>query len=273
MTKPDMYAVFGHPIKHSQSPQIHSLFAQQTKQNLSYTAVDVPPEQFESKLRDFIEKGGKGLNCTLPLKELAYQACLSQSERAMRAKAVNTIIADDQGKLYGDNTDGLGLIRDLTVNHKLQLAGQRILILGAGGATRGILAPLLEADPDEIVIANRTPAKAKTLSEEFASLGKIRACGLSQLNHSAFNLIINATPASLKGDTLDLSANLLAQGGICYDLAYAKEPTTFVQWGVQQGAYLSLDGIGMLVEQAAEAFHLWRGIRPDTQPILKMMRG
>jgi shikimate dehydrogenase len=265
---PDRYAVFGHPIGHSQSPRIHALFAQQTGQNLSYGAQDVPPEAFESKAREFFRKGGRGLNCTVPLKELAYRYADRLGERARRAKAVNTLALLPDGTIHGDNTDGPGLLRDLTVNLGLAVENRRLLLLGAGGASRGVLAPLLELKPARLAIANRTAAKAAALAEEFGDLGPVEARGFDDLAGEGFDLILNATAASLGGELPRLADGLLAAGGSCYDLAYGKEPTPFVLWGLRAGAALSVDGIGMLVEQAAEAFAIWRGVRPDTRPVL-----
>lgn len=264
----DRYAVFGHPISHSKSPRIHTLFAEQTGQALVYTAEDVPSESFEATARGFFENGGKGLNCTVPLKELAYSFADKLSERAQRAKAVNTLALLPDGSILGDNTDGAGLVRDLTHNLGLALAGKRVLVLGAGGATRGILAPLLELEPARLWVANRTVSKAETLAAEFSDLGTVGASGFEGLAGECFDVILNATAASLGGDLPPLPDGILAKGGACYDLAYGKAPTPFVRWGIEAGAALSVDGLGMLVEQAAEAFGLWRGVRPETGPVL-----
>jgi len=271
MTQPDRYAVFGHPIKHSQSPRIHSLFAAQTGQDLVYTAEDVPPERFESQVREFFGSGGRGLNCTVPLKELAWRLADSRSDRAERARAVNTLALRDDGSVFGDNTDGVGLLRDLRDNLGLNLAGAKILVLGAGGATRGILAPLLAERPARLVIANRTVATAETLAAEFGDLGPVEGCGFADLAGHRFDLILNATAASLSGELPPLPADALAPGGSCYDLAYAAEPTPFVRWGREKQATVSADGIGMLVEQDAEAFLLWRGVRPQTRPVIETL--
>ena len=268
MPPADRYAVFGHPIGHSQSPRIHCLFAEQTGQTLTYTAEDVTPEIFEPSVKAFFQTGGRGLNCTVPLKELAFRLADTLSDRALRSKAVNTLALRDDGMIFGENTDGIGLVRDLTHNLGLDLTGQRILILGAGGATRGILEPLLQRQPSRLTIANRTPEKAAQLATEFGDIGPITGGGFATLAGGDFDLILNATAASLSGDLPDLPPDILAQDGACYDLAYGREPTAFVRWGLEQGARLSVDGIGMLVEQAAEAFHLWRGVWPDTAPVI-----
>jgi shikimate dehydrogenase len=267
----DRYAVFGHPIAHSQSPRIHALFAAQTGQALSYSAQDVPAKRFEQAVEDFFTGGGKGLNCTVPLKELAYARADRRSDRAERAKAVNTLAMRDDGGLFGDNTDGLGLIRDLTVNLGLSLRARDILLLGAGGASRGILQPLLAESPRRLVIANRTPDKAERLAEEFAVLGPVSACGFAELAGQRYDLVLNATAASLHDELPPLPADILASGGGCYDLAYGGRPTAFVRWGREHGARLSVDGLGMLVEQAAEAFFIWRGVRPQTRAVIALL--
>ena len=268
----DQYAVFGHPIKHSKSPRIHQLFAQQTDQQLNYIARDVPAESFSDSINTFLAQGGKGLNCTVPLKELAWQRADNLTERARFSKAVNTLALQNDGSLLGDNTDGIGLVKDLIQNHKIPLSAIRILILGAGGASRGIIGPILEQSPECIWIANRTVSRAQQLAEEFAPLGHhIQSCGFNELNAQRFDLILNATSASLTNELPPLPDNLLNENGCCYDLAYANKATTFVKWGQLQNAAKSLDGLGMLVEQAAEAFYIWRSVRPDTKPVISLL--
>jgi len=267
----DCYAVFGHPINHSKSPRIHQLFAEQTQQSLTYIAQDVPAESFNSAIDSFFKQGGKGINCTVPLKELAWQRADSLSKRAQFSKAVNTLTLQEDGTLLGDNTDGLGLVADLTINHGIPLLNSRILILGAGGASRGIIEPLMEQSPSLIVIANRTVEKAITLSTEFSQLGEISGFGFDAIKNRQFDLILNATSASLTGELPPLADTLLAKNGCCYDLAYGNKPTPFVNWGKSHGAEKSLDGLGMLVEQAAEAFYIWRGVRPETSGAIEML--
>lgn len=267
----DQYAVFGHPISHSKSPRIHKLFAEQTGQNLMYAAQDVPADSFKAATDAFFAAGGKGLNCTVPLKELAWNYADRLSEAAEAAKAVNTLALTADGSILGDNTDGIGLLNDLTVNLQIKLAGTAILILGAGGACRGIVAPLLKQKPASLVIANRTPARAHTIADDFKFLGAVDACGYDALPGRCFDLIINATAASLSGDLPPLPAGLIARNGTCYDLAYANQPTAFVRWGIANGAAKSVDGLGMLVEQAAEAFYIWRGRRPATAPVIGLL--
>lgn len=266
----DHYAVFGHPINHSKSPRIHSLFAEQTGQRLSYIAQDVTAESFSTTANSFFANGGKGLNCTVPLKELAWQYAGLLSERARKSKAVNTLALQADGDVLGDNTDGIGLVNDLTLNHDIRLADSRILILGAGGATRGILGPLLEHRPAHTIIANRTLDKAETIVGEFAD-PDLSCSDYAGLVSRQFDLIINATSASLSGALPPLPDALLTDNGCCYDLAYGNTPTAFVRWGIAQQARKSLDGLGMLVEQAAEAFALWRGIRPETAPVIDLL--
>jgi shikimate dehydrogenase len=271
MTSIDRYAVFGHPIKHSKSPRIHRLFAEQTGQTLEYTAQEVPAEQFETVVTRFFAEGGKGLNCTVPLKELAWNYADHKTERAQLSKAVNTLALQPDGSILGDNTDGIGLVTDLTANHGIALSGIRILILGAGGASRGIILPILEQSPQSLVIANRTVDKAVKLAAEFLGKGHVTGCGFDDLENRQFDLILNATSASLSGQLPPLPTGLLAASGNCYDLAYGNEPTAFVRWGLENHAAKSLDGLGMLVEQAAEAFFIWRGVRPKTRPVIELL--
>jgi shikimate dehydrogenase len=272
MIKPhDCYAVFGHPIKHSKSPRIHQLFAEQTQQSIVYEAQDVSAEQFANTTKEFFANGGKGLNCTVPLKELAWRFADRLTERAELSKAVNTLALQNDGSILGDNTDGQGLITDLITNHDMTLSGKRILILGAGGASRGIIAPILEQSPLSLTLANRTVEKAINLADEFKIKGSITGCGFEQLQHNAFDLIINATSASLTDEIPPMPIEILADNGYCYDLAYSNKPTAFVRWGLENNALKSLDGLGMLVEQAAEAFFIWRGVRPKTRPVIGLL--
>ena len=271
MTLIDRYAVFGYPIKHSKSPRIHKIFAEQTGQSLKYSAQEVPAGQFSAAVAAFFANGGKGLNCTIPLKELAWAYADVKTERAQLSKAVNTLALWADGSIFGDNTDGIGLVTDLMTNHAINLAGSRILILGAGGASRGIIASILEQSAHSIVIANRTIDKAINLAAEFHHKGSITGCGFNDLKNRQFDLIINATSTSLSGQLPPLPENLLAKNGACYDLAYSNEPTVFVCWGLENHALKSLDGLGMLVEQAAEAFFIWRGIRPKTRPVIELL--
>lgn len=273
MTAKDQYAVMGNPIGHSKSPRIHTLFAAQTGQALDYRAILVEPGSFAKAADAFRDSGGKGLNVTLPFKQDAWVYVDEFSARSERAGAVNTILFRDDGVAYGDNTDGVGLVRDLTVNHGLSLRNKRILLLGAGGAARGVLMPLLGEEPELLVIANRTPEKAAEVALKFGDFGQVSGLGYGELGGRDFDVIINATSAGLQGEVPPLPAGILAAGGCCYDMLYSDQPTPFVRWGQEHGAAKALDGLGMLVEQAAESFQLWRGVRPDTAPVLAELRG
>lgn len=268
----DRYAVFGNPIAHSKSPQIHARFAEQTGQALVYSAELIAADDFEAAVERFLQGDGKGLNITVPFKERAWALAQWRSERAERAGAVNTLYRLDDGRLAGDNTDGIGLVRDLTVNHGIALQGARVLVLGAGGAVRGVLQPLLAAGVASVLIANRTPARAETLAAQFAELGPVQGCGFEQLPATAFDLIINGTSASLQGALPPLPAALVAPTTACYDMMYGAEPTPFCRWAQAQGAAAALDGLGMLVEQAAESFRIWRGVQPNTAPVIAALR-
>jgi shikimate dehydrogenase len=267
----DSYCVFGNPIGHSKSPLIHRLFAEQTGQQLTYEAVLAPLDDFTGCARQFFVTG-KGGNVTVPFKEQAYQMAASLSPRAQRAGAVNTLKKLDDGSLLGDNTDGAGLVRDLVRNAGLSLVDKRILLLGAGGAARGVIEPLLAEKPAALVIANRTVEKAEALAQLFADLGPVSASGFDWLEEPV-DLIINGTSASLAGDLPPISASLIKPGHtLCYDMMYGKEMTAFNRWAAEHGAARTLDGLGMLVEQAAEAFLLWRGVLPDSAPVLAELR-
>jgi shikimate dehydrogenase len=269
---PDQYAVMGNPISHSKSPQIHALFAEQTKQRIVYTAIQVDAGGFRQAAGNFQANGGKGLNVTVPFKREAWELVDERSARAQRAGAVNTIVMRPDGKLFGDNTDGVGLLRDIRDNHGATITGKRVLILGAGGAVRGVLGPLLEESPAQLVIGNRTVERAEELVQEFGSPALLRACGLEALPGLQFDLVINGTAASLQGDLPPLPDDLLAAGAFCYDMMYGAQPTVFMQWASTHGAARVSDGLGMLVEQAAESFFVWRGVRPQTRPVIDALR-
>ncbi|KIV65768.1 MULTISPECIES: shikimate dehydrogenase [Pseudomonadaceae] len=267
----DRYCVFGNPIGHSKSPLIHRLYAEQTGQVLSYEAVLAPLDDFTGCARAFFATGLGG-NVTVPFKEQAFELADQLSARAQRAGAVNTLKKLDDGRLLGDNTDGAGLVRDLTRNAGLCLAGKRILLLGAGGAARGVIEPLLAEKPASLVIANRTVEKAEALARLFADLGPVSASGFDWLEEPV-DLIINGTSASLAGDLPPIAPSLIQpRHTACYDMMYGKEPTAFNRWAASHGAARTLDGLGMLVEQAAEAFLLWRGVLPDSAPVLAELR-
>ncbi len=278
----DRYAVLGHPIHHSLSPVIHAAFATQTGQHLSYEALDVTPEQFTTTLDRLPEEGYRGVNITVPHKEAAWtyvQRHGTLSDRAALAGAVNTI-AWTADSVLGDNTDGQGLLNDLQQRHGLNLTNQRVLLLGAGGATRGVVLPLLVAKPAALVIANRTAAKAETLAQLFsgnAGRTQLSACGLDALSTETnqkgpFDLVINATSASLGGTAIDLPPDTLKSNGFAYDMMYSKAPTPFLEAQKAAGILHLADGLGMLVEQAAVAFALWRSVAPETQPVYQALR-
>lgn len=267
MTSPDRYAVIGHPVSHSRSPFIHGEFARQTGQQLTYTTIDAPPAEFEAAVRGFFASGGRGLNVTVPHKEAAFRLAAQLTPRAQRAGAVNTLAVGKDG-LLGDNTDGAGLARDLLNNHRVTIAGRRVLLLGAGGAARGVIAPLMGLRPAELVIANRTVARAEELATAFADLGLLRAVGYEALENEPFDIVINATAASLSGEVPALPPAIVNARSICYDMAYGRDETAFVRWAHERGVARAFDGLGMLVEQAAESFFLWRGLRPDTASVL-----
>lgn len=268
----DNYCVMGNPVAHSKSPQIHTAFAEQTRQNIFYQAIQVDDGKFKEAIKEFQVQGGKGLNITLPFKGEAWEISENRSSRAERALAVNTISFDD-GKIVADNTDGIGLIRDLTINHDISIKDKDILILGAGGAVRGILDPLFDEQPNKVVIANRTVSRAEELTDIFSDRGDISACGFDELAGSSYDIIINGTSASLQGEVPPLPENLLNDNACCYDMMYSMSDTLFVSWAKAHGATKAFDGLGMLIEQAAESFFIWRGVRPDTAPVIKMLGG
>jgi shikimate dehydrogenase len=268
----DRYCVFGNPVGHSKSPAIHAAFAAQTGQDLSYAAVLAPVDDFAGAVRRFVAAGGRGANVTVPFKEEAYRLCTRRTPRAELAGAVNTLVFD-QAEILGDNTDGAGLVRDLVVNLACPLVGKRILLLGAGGAARGALGPLLDAGPAALLIANRTPAKALALATRFAAYGPVRGGSYAELADQRFDLVINATSASLGGALPPLPPGVFAAGSLAYDMMYGRGDTPFLTFARRQGAVRLADGLGMLVEQAAEAFFVWRGIRPLGGPVMTLLRG
>jgi len=267
----DRYAVVGNPIAHSQSPRIHRLFAAQTGQDMDYQALLAPLDGFAAAVAQFAAAGGRGLNVTLPFKQQAFQLGTRISERARAAGAANTLSFSGDGILV-DNTDGPGLVRDLVLNLGCTIKGKRILLLGAGGAARGVIRPLSLEGPRQLLIANRNADRAGELAGRFSSPGlAIAGCGLDQLGGQGFDLVINATSAGLSNAALDLPAGLFAPGSVAYDMVYGRE-TAFLRQARAGGASVLADGLGMLVEQAAESFLLWRGVRPDTAPVLRQLR-
>lgn len=265
----DRYCVFGHPVGHSRSPRIHAAFAAQGEDDISYEAIEAPLDDFAGAWRTFVAAGGKGANVTVPFKEEAFRLADVLSPRARRAGAVNTLMVGKQGDTFGDTSDGVGLVRDLQA-HAAPLERARILVLGAGGAVRGILEPLLGTRPATLMIANRTAGKARQLAEDFADLGETTGGGFDEIV-GTFDLVINGTSASLAGDLPPLPDDVFADAALAYDMMYGAEPTVFLRWAAEHGAR-TVDGLGMLVEQAAESFFIWRNRRPDTAPVRELLR-
>lgn len=266
----DRYAVFGNPIGHSKSPFIHTLFARQTNQPMTYTAELAPIDGFELAATEFFSQGGRGCNITVPFKEQAYQFAHRLTERAQLAGAVNTLKKLDDGEIIGDNTDGAGLVQDL-LQYQVPLKDARILLIGSGGAARGVVQPLLEQSPELLVITNRTFSKAEQLVSMFAEFGNVVASEMNQLDQP-FDVIINSTSASLSGELPAISPAIFSSTSTAYDMMYGKGKTTFNQWALDNGVAHAYDGLGMLVGQAAESFMLWRGLRPGTRQILRELR-
>lgn len=268
----ERYAVMGNPVAHSRSPLIHAAFARQFGLKIIYTAIQVDVGGFPQAVGNFQADGGKGLNITVPFKREAWLLSDVRTARAELAGAVNTLSFKPDGSRHGDNTDGIGLVRDIMQSHAGHISGQRVLLLGAGGAVRGVLGPLLDEQPAQLTVVNRDVEKARELVEVFAAVGKIEVCSYAQLQGRQFDLIINGTSASLSGELPPVHAGIVAKDGWCYDMMYAVTPTVFVRWGEEQGAMKSLDGLGMLVEQAAESFFVWHGVHPETLPVIQDLR-
>ena len=266
----DQYAVVGNPISHSKSPLIHSLFAQQTGQMLEYKKIESPLDSFALLVKQFFGNKGKGLNITVPFKEDAWSLCDLLSDRARLAGAVNTLYCDEKGLLCGENTDGIGLVTDLK-NNGVQLKGKKILIIGAGGAVRGVLQPILNERPATVIITNRTLPKAEALVDLFSDYCVMASQSYGQLNES-FDVVINGTSASLNGELPNISTAVFSSNTDVYDMMYSKEDTVFNAWAKICGVNAVYDGLGMLVEQAAEAFQIWRGVRPDTKEVIQLLR-
>ncbi len=272
MSSTRKFAVFGNPIKHSKSPIIHAAFAGQFGHCIEYRAVRVEINDFERSARGFFAGGGAGLNVTVPFKPEAAALADRLSDRARRAGAANTLHPAADGAILGDNTDGLGLVRDMVVNLGWAVQGARVLVLGAGGAARGVLEPLLLEGPHSLFIANRTGAKAEALAAAFGELGSVAGGGLDALEGRAFDLVINATSAGLAGEVPPLPPAMLTERSCCYDMVYGPEPTAFMRWAAQHAAWAVSDGLGMLVEQAAESYYRWHQARPETGPVIRQVR-
>ena len=267
----DRYAVLGHPIGHSKSPLIHSLFARATGQDIAYTAIETPLDGFADTVLAFRAGGGRGLNVSLPFKLQAFEIATDPSERARLAGAANCLKFEGGERIHADNFDGVGLVNDLQRNLACPLAGKRVLLLGAGGATRGALLPIAAERPALLAVANRTADKAHALKRDFAAHTTLQTGGYGELSGQAFDLVINATSTALSQDTLPLPAGLFAPGALAYEMVYGKGLTPFLKQAQAAGVGRLADGVGMLVEQAAEAFHWWRGVRPDTRPVVDQL--
>ena len=266
---PDQYAVIGNPVAHSKSPLIHAAFARQTGQDLAYERLLAPKDAFVETANVFRARGGRGLNVTLPFKGEAFRYATMLSERASAAQAVNTL-KFERGAAFADNTDGAGLVNDLQRNLGFAIAGRRILLMGAGGAARGVIEPLLQQQPAQLMLANRTLDKAQRLAQGFR--GALEASTYAALAGGQFDLVVNATSASLAGELPPLPPGVFARGALAYDMMYGKGETPFLAFARSEGATLLADGLGMLVEQAAESFFIWRGLRPDSAPVLRLLR-
>lgn len=268
----DRYALIGSPVYHSISPRVHALFADQTDQVMDYVAIEMKPDEFFRRVNQLAEDGFKGLNVTVPLKNLAWEFAETRDGHAELAGAVNVLKFNPDGSRQGYNTDGVGLLRDLAQNHAIALHGRRILILGAGGAVQGVIGPLLAGKPESITIANRTIAKADAIVTRFEHLGRLVSCGYPALDGRHFDLVINGTSLGLSNEVPPLPDDILNPGGCAYDMMYGREPTAFVRWAQQRNAAKALDGTGMLIEQAAESFWIWRGVRPETAPVIQELK-
>jgi len=272
MTQSKKYAVFGNPIKHSKSPVIHAAFAQQCSLQLQYRAVRVELDGFARAVRNFFDGDGAGLNVTVPFKREAFNLADTLSDRARRAGAANTLSPLADGGIAGDNTDGIGLVSDMVANLGWAVRDKRVLVLGAGGAVRGVLEPLMRERPQELLVVNRTPERATELASEFADLGQIEGGAYTLITNRQFDLIINGTSAGLSGEMPALPSSLLTDHSCCYDMVYGAEPTVFMRWAAHHAAWAVSDGLGMLVEQAAQSFYLWNHARPETRPVIHQLR-
>lgn len=267
----DHYAVFGNPIGHSKSPIIHAAFARQTGQDISYQSILAPLDGFDDAVDAFIAAGGRGANVTVPFKQEAFQLVTRLTPRAELAGAANTLIFEGN-EIIGDNTDGVGLLRDITINLAYPVEGKRVLLLGAGGASRGVVGPLLDAGVQSLTIANRTVPRAKVVAERFAPLGPVTGCGYDELAGQSFDIVINATSASLSGSMPALPEGIFAPGSLAYKMMYGMGDSPFRIFAREQGAALISEGLGMLVEQAAESFFVWRGVRPEARPVMELLQ-
>lgn len=271
-SKPKRLAVFGHPVQHSKSPLIHKQFAKQLGHTVEYTAIDVDPGGFAQAVEQFRAGGALGCNVTVPFKLEAFYLAENKSERAELAEACNTLRFEKDGRTFGDNTDGAGIVHDIVRNLNIGLKGKKILLMGAGGAVRGVLGPILKQNPQQLVIVNRTVSKARDLAAAFAEQGKLEGVGYDDLRGQHFDIVINGTAASLKGELPPLPETLFARGALAYDMMYGDRPTMFMEWAQLNGAEQVVDGLGMLVEQAAESYFVWMNVRPDSRSVIASLR-
>jgi len=270
--RPKRYAVMGNPVAHSKSPEIHQQFARQFGHRIEYLRIQVDVGGFPQAVEQFRASGGGGLNVTVPFKLDAYRLSDHRSDRAEMAGAVNTLKFEADGRMFGDNTDGIGLVHDVELNLGFFLKEKQILILGAGGAVRGVLGPVLKHRPVKVVIANRTIARARDIADAFNEQGPIEVCTFENLRGKHFDIVINGTSSSLQGDLPPLPETLYARGALAYDMMYGDRPTPFMEWSALHNAAQVSDGLGMLVEQAAESYFVWHGVRPDTKPVIAALR-
>lgn len=268
----DRYAVIGNPVEHSKSPEIHELFADQTGEKISYEKIFAEENKFRQVVTEFFNNGGKGMNVTVPFKIDAWAFVDEHTDYAKHAVAVNTIHLNKNGNFFGANTDGIGLLRDLKKTYHIQIENKKILIVGAGGATQGIVEPLLNEGPAELCIANRTVIKAEVIATRFQNLGEIKTCPLTVIPKQKFDLILHATSIGLENKNIELPSEIVGPDTCCYDLLYSDQDTPFMKWAKNHNAGKVADGFGMLLEQAAESFYLWRGKRPDTSMALNYFR-
>lgn len=266
----DRYALFGNPVAHSKSPLIHSTFARETKQDMSYELIEAPLDGFANAVADFRARGGRGMNVTMPFKLEAYELADELSKRARQAGAVNALSVEG-GRLLAENFDGVGLVNDIQRNLGYRMSGRHVLLMGAGGAARGAILPILESGPASLTVANRTIARAVSLGEQFGDTGPVEAGGYEDLGTRGFNVVINATSASMRGELPPVPPTAFVAGCLAYELVYGKGLTPFLRLARDAGSACLADGVGMLVEQAAEAFEWWRGVRPATAPVIRAL--
>jgi shikimate dehydrogenase len=270
--RPKRFAVMGNPVAHSKSPEIHQYFARQFGHPVEYLAIQVDPGGFPQAVEQFRASGGSGLNVTVPFKLDAFRLADHLSDRARLAGAANTLKFETDGKIFGDNTDGIGLVHDIELNLSIPLKEEQVLVLGAGGAVRGVLGPILKHHPARVVIANRTISKARDIADTFGDQGTIEVCTFDNLRGKHFDIVINGTSSSLKNELPPLPETLYARGALAYDMMYGDRPTPFMEWSALHNAAHVTDGLGMLVEQAAESYFVWHGVRPDTKPVIAALR-